>query len=172
MGSGLGNYSITYTDGSLTVIAPPVTLTSVQKKTNKKHQVTEILLTFSGGLNPTQADSTTNFQLKNPGRRGLSTAKNAKAIKLRSAVYNSATTTVAITPKKPFTLAKPVQLQVSGVPPTGLEDTFGRFIDGNDDGQPGGNAVAVLRNSGVVFSTVSRTLIPSARTQTPPPSTL
>jgi hypothetical protein len=45
-------------------------------------------------------------------------------------------------------------LQVSGLPPSGLEDSHGRLIDGNYDGQPGGNAVSVLRNGGATVSAV------------------
>ena len=35
------------------------------------------------------------------------------------------------------------------MPPSGLQDGLGRLIDGNRDGQAGGNAVAVLTAGGV-----------------------
>jgi hypothetical protein len=121
----------------------------------KKHQVKQILLVFSGGLNATEAASTAEYGLVQAGKNGSFTAKNAKAIKLRSAVYDSADNTVTLTPKKGFVLSKSVQLIVNGEPPSGLEDSHGRLIDGNDDGQAGGNAVAVLTGNGASISALS-----------------
>ena len=53
--------------------------------------------------------------------------------------------------KEGVSLSKPVQVLINGEPPSGLEDTFGRLIDGDDNGQPGGDAVAVLRGKGVTL---------------------
>ncbi len=36
--------------------------------------------------------------------------------------------------------------------PSGLEDSYGRLIDGNDDGQPGSNAVAILTGKAATIS--------------------
>ena len=51
---------------------------------------------------------------------------------------------VILKPKRPFTLANCVQLVIDGHQPGGLEDSYGRVINGNRDGQPGGNVVAVI----------------------------
>jgi uncharacterized protein YjdB len=143
----------------LVVNAPPlpplVTVTSVSVVRNKKHLVTEIRVVFSGAVNPTGADNVATYRLAMPGKKGSFTAKNAKVIKLKSAVFNSSLATVTLTPKKPFALTKPVQLVVNGLPPTGLEDSVGRLIDGNHDGQAGGSAVAVLRGKGVTLSAIA-----------------
>ena len=37
---------------------------------------------------------------------------------------------------------------MNGNPPSGLEDSQGRLIDGNDNGQAGGNAVAIVTTKG------------------------
>jgi hypothetical protein len=141
-----------------TVTPPPlVTLTMVQPVFNKKHLVTEILATFSGAVDAPEAQETGIFRLITPGKHGSFTAKNAGNIKLRSAVYNAASDTVTLTPKKAFSLTKPVELTINGNPPSGLQDTFGRLIDGDDNGTPGGNAAAVLRRSGVVISAIALT---------------
>jgi streptogramin lyase len=129
--------------GASTSPTPPVTLESVQV-IKKKHKVKEVLLTFSGGLNATEANSLSEYQLIEAGKRGSFTVKSAKAIKLLSAVYNSANDTVALTPKKAFVLTKAVELIVNGQTPSGLEDSNGRLIDGNGDGQAGSNAIAML----------------------------
>ena len=61
---------------------------------------------------------------------------------------------VTLIPKQAFALTKPVQLQVDGLPPSGLEDSFGRLIDGDHSGQPGSNAVALLNRKGATISAV------------------
>ena len=147
------NYTFTLVNGSLTVApAPLVTLSQVKDVLNKKHLVTEILVTFGGPVDATEADEIAIYHLAKPGKRGSFTAKNAGRINLVSAVYNAATDTVTLTPKKPFSLSKSVQLTVKGTTPGGLQDSFGRLIDGADNGEPGTSAVAVLRRKGVVFS--------------------
>jgi hypothetical protein len=83
-----------------------------------------------------------------PGKKGWYTARNAKAIKLRSAVYSAATETVTLIPTKPFALTKPVQLVIDGLPTSGLQDGSGRFVDGGHTGQPSSNAVAFLSRGG------------------------
>ncbi len=76
--------------------------------------VTQITVDFSGAVNMAEADSVATYRLVLPGKRGSFMAKNAKAIGLRSAVFNAANNEVTLTPKKPFALTKPVQLTVNG----------------------------------------------------------
>jgi hypothetical protein len=131
-----------------------VTVTSVHNVTNKKHQVTQILVTFSGPVDTAEAQNPGIYRLAAAGKKGSFTAKNAKVIPLKSAAYSAASDTVTLTLKKPLKLSKPVQLQVNGLSPSGLQDSLGRLIDGNHDGQPGGNAVAVLGRGGATISAV------------------
>lgn len=154
-GASSPNYTITFIDGTLTVISPPlVTMSGVVDRTNKKHQVTEILVTFSGAVNAAEADSISTYRLATPGKKGSYTSKNAGIIKLKSAVYNGSSDTVALTPKAPFTLTKPVQLLVYGTGPSGLQDAEGRLIDGDDNGSPGSNAVAIISKKSVTIEAV------------------
>jgi cyclophilin family peptidyl-prolyl cis-trans isomerase len=127
----------------------PVTVLGVSDVTNGRHQVTEILVHFSGALDIAQAQETGMYSLAFAGAKGSFTARNARTIKLRSARYDLVTGTVTLVPRRPFALARSVQLQVDGLLPSGLHDSFGRLIDGDHDGQPGGNAVAILSRSGV-----------------------
>ena len=121
----------------------------------KKGKVKEVVLGFSGGLNGSEATSIGEYELLVAGKHGSFTAKNAKVLKLKSAVYNGTTHTVSLTPKKGLVLKKPVELIVNGEGPSGLEDSSGRLIDGNDDGQAGGNAVAVLTRQGARISALT-----------------
>ena len=134
---------------------PLVTMTQVQLVTNKKHQVTQIQIVFSGGVNTAQAQNTAEYRLVTAGKKGSFTAKSAKPISLRSASYTAASDTVTLTLAKPVKLTKPVQLQVNGTAPSGLTDSAGRLIDGDHNGTPGGNAVALLRGGGATIAAVT-----------------
>jgi hypothetical protein len=57
---------------------------TVRLLTNNKHQVTEIIVGSSGGLESAQAQNTAEYRLVKLGRRGSFTAKQATLIKLRS----------------------------------------------------------------------------------------
>jgi hypothetical protein len=133
---------------------PLVTMTKVRTVLNSKHQVTEVLVTFSGPVNAAEADRTPTYRLATPGTHGSYSAKNAGIIHLAKAVYNASTYSVALTPIAPFALSMPVQLVVYGTGAAGLRDTHGRLIDGDHNGTPGGNAVAILSSKGVTIDAI------------------
>jgi hypothetical protein len=146
------NYSFELVNATLTVTPPPlVTLSKVKDVFNDEHQLTEILVNFSGPVNAKEADETAIYHLATPGTGGSSSARNAGTIDLLSAVYDAAADTVTLTLKKPYSLSRPIKLTISGTPPAGLRDSFGRLIDGADTGHPGTSAVAVIRRSGVII---------------------
>ena len=157
------DYTTASSSTEINVIPPPVTVTGIQLLESKKHQVAEVLVTLSGPVNASEADSTATYQLTMAGQHGSFTAKNAKTIKLASASYNGTNHTIALIPKKPFALSKKVRLVVYGTPPSGLQDSEGRYIDGNDDGQSGGNAVEVLSSREARVDALVAA-IPSAKT--------
>jgi hypothetical protein len=130
---------------------PLVRLGSVNDTLNKKHLVTKITIDFSGPVNAAQAQSTGIYRLATAGKHGSFTAKNATIIKLRSAAYDSASDSVTLTPTKAFALTKTVQLVVEGQPPSGLQDSTGRLIDGGNIGKPGSNGVVLLTSKGVIL---------------------
>jgi RHS repeat-associated protein len=142
------------------VLPPPPPLVTVMKvvdKLNKQHQVTEVDVIFSGAINSTQADATTTYRLATPGKKNSYTAKNAQVIKLKQALYTAATKTVALTPKRPFVLTKPVQVLIYGTGPTALQDAEARLIDGDHNGSPGGNAIAVVAKNRVTLNAIKAT---------------
>jgi hypothetical protein len=134
---------------------PPVTVISVEDVKNKKHQVTEITIDFSGTLNAAEADNLANYQLVTANGKGSFTARNSIVRRLGSAVFNPANDTVRLTSRKAFALTEPTRLTINGTSPSGLQDNTGQLIDGNDDGTAGGNAVAVLRRTGVTLNPVA-----------------
>ena len=62
------------------------------------------------------------------------------------------TSTITLTLLRSFRLVKTVQFRINGSVPAGLVDASGRLIDGDHDGRPGGNAIALLRKTGVTIA--------------------
>jgi plastocyanin len=139
---------------TLTVAAPPpplVTVVSITPVLNKKHKVTSLDVVLSGPVNPTEAQAKIIYRLLASSKKNAFVAKRAKPIAVKLARYTPATNTIVITPKKPFALSNPVQLVISAGPPLGLQDSLGRFIDGDRNGTAGGNEVAVISKNSVVI---------------------
>jgi hypothetical protein len=111
--------------------------------------VTAITVSFSGAVNAAEADNPAIYQLTTAGTRGSFDAKNAKVLPLASAAYNDALDQVVLKPRKPFALTKPVEVLVHGQSPGGLQDTTGRFIDGDGDGRAADDGHFVLSRKGV-----------------------
>ncbi len=129
-----------------------MTVTNVIDKLNKKHQVTEVDVIFSGLVNSSEADNIGTYRLATAGKNDSFTTKSAGIIKVKKAAYSPSTNTVAPTPRKPFALTKPVQVLIYGSGPTALQDAEGRDIDGDHNGTPGGNAIAIIAKKGVTVS--------------------
>jgi uncharacterized repeat protein (TIGR03803 family) len=125
------NYAIMFVDGTLTVVAPPpVTMTDVQPAFNRRHQVTQIIVDFSGPVDAGLADSLDTYTLTVAGRHGSFAGRHSRRITLASAVYSNSTDSVTLVPARPFSLNRPVELRVHGL-------------------LPGGDAVAILSRQGV-----------------------
>jgi hypothetical protein len=124
-----------------------VTLSGVELAI-KKHRVTQITVAFSGPVQAAGADVLANYHLTIAGRHGSFTGRGTKPIALGSAVYSGSTDSVTLRPRKAFALSKPVQIRVNRLAPSELADDLGRLIDGNHDGQAGGDAVAILSPAG------------------------
>ena len=124
---------------------PPVLMTGVQTDLNKRRQITKIVITFSGPLDGVEAPKVGIYRLIVASKHGSFTTKTARVIRPRSVIYDAALGQVTLILKGPLSFSMPIQLQVNGQPPSGLRDSFGRYIDA------GTNAVAVLRRGGVTI---------------------
>ena len=142
---------------------PLVTITSVQLS-QKKHKVRGITVDFSGAVNASEASNLATYVLTTAGKHGSFVAKGAKSIRLKSAVYNAALHEVMLTPRQPFALTKPVELKVKGQPPGGLQDTLGRFIDGDNSGKGSDDGRFVLGRNGAVPEAVASSTSGGTRT--------
>ncbi len=139
---------VTWTFTTAPTTVPVVTISSVQPvlKIKNRRVVTQVLITFSGAINASEAHLLRFYRLTVAGKDGSFTARNARAVRLQSAVYDAPNKSVTLTSSEPFSLAKPLQLIIFGKPPSGLKDDLGRFIDG------GTNVVAILSRSGVTIT--------------------
>ena len=137
------------------VVAPLVTMNNVQLVFNNAGKVSEMLISFSGAINTSEGRRLKTYAAGDGRQRRSFAAKNAKQVKLRSAVYDAATNQVLLRPAAPFALTEATRLVVYGTGPDALSDSEGRLIDGNDDGGAGGNAMAVLTSSGATIEAVA-----------------
>ena len=119
---------------------------------NKKKQVTEVIVT-------SVARSTSRWRMPwRPTASRLPVRRDRIRPRTRgdqAQVGVLQLETVTLVPKKPFALNKKVQLVINGEAPNGLQDSLGRLIDGNDDGQAGGNATAILSQKGATIAALS-----------------
>jgi hypothetical protein len=118
----------------------------------KRSIVNRIILAFGSSLNPSRARATANYRLAAAGRdRRFGTRDDVK-VRFRSVVYNAAARTVTLTPAGRLVLNKTFQLRLSAA---GLIDVYGRPLDGNGDGFPGGDYVALIKRRSASVASVT-----------------
>jgi hypothetical protein len=112
-------------------------------------QPTQVVLTFTGHLDPGTTANLVNYHILSPGRDGGFGTRDDRTIAIASATYDPATKTVTLTPKHRLNLHRRYMLILNGSTPTGISDVSGNLLDGNGDGKPGGDYVATLRGFGL-----------------------
>jgi hypothetical protein len=130
---------------------------SIQKIAVGRKRTQLIDVRFSGQVNAGSADNLAIYTLNTVPQGKKHTVKPVGLIR---AVYATATETVMLIPRKsPIALRPPLILMING---SNLLDSLGRLVDGNDDGQPGGNYKATLSKAG---TTVISSVRPGERGQ-------
>jgi VCBS repeat-containing protein len=132
---------------------PPVMITSVQTPTikvktgtgkrAKTKSVTVIKLQLSAALNGA-GNLRAYHLLTGKTKKGVTTFN--KNVSLGSVTYDPVGLTVTLFTSGKLNLSQPMQLRVTA---SLLTDSFGRALDGNHDGQPGGDFAANLGKGGV-----------------------
>jgi hypothetical protein len=126
---------------------PLVTVLGVQEQTHrlsKKKSTTVLVVSFSGALETGPAENPGDYHLVALGKARKSSKPPGKLVALTSAVFDPTRNTVTLTPKGTV----PNQTLQLTVTAAGTLDAEGRPIDGNRDGQPGGDAVVVVSKRG------------------------
>jgi hypothetical protein len=110
-------------------------------------------VSFSGALDPAAAQTLGDYQLAAPGRARKSGGRTGKPVPLTSATYDSALDTVTLTLRGKV-IYSTLQLTINAARTL---DSMGRPIDGNRDGQPGGDFLATFGRAGI---RISRAAVP------------
>jgi hypothetical protein len=118
----------------------------------KAKSTTELLLQFSGALNAGAAQNLGVYHLDQASRTKKGGTKYNKPVALASVSYNASTDTVTLLARSKLNLAQPEELRSTAAQ---LPDVHGRPLDGNDDGRPGGDFVALLTKSGVKIESIA-----------------
>jgi hypothetical protein len=114
----------------------------------KAKKTTGIVILFSGALNPAPARSLAAFHLLS-GKVKKHDTIYSKNVPLSEAIYDPSAHTISLVPKGKLNMAQPEQLKITA---SLLTDSLGRPIDGNHDGQPGGDFVATLKGKTVTIA--------------------
>jgi len=132
---------------------PGTTVNDVQEQSLKLHGKKEstIVLSFSGALSLSDAENLAAYHLVALGKVKKSGARATTSVKITSATYNAATNTVTLTTRSKLP-NQPLQLAINSA---AVVDAQGQPIDGNHDGQPGGNFQATFTKAGLKLASVS-----------------
>jgi uncharacterized repeat protein (TIGR01451 family) len=123
--------------------APPVTVLGVQlqsRKLSRKKKATVLVVSFSGALAPGPAGNLAEYHVGVLGRGKKAARKPPKSLPLTAAMYDPTAHTVTLVPRGKIAKAK-LQLTITAA---GVLDAQGRPLDGNRDGQPGGDFQATF----------------------------
>ncbi len=156
-GASSPDYVITYQPGVLTLqaaittppAAPPPVIVSGLQVTRAKKAIGAIVVQFSGDVNAASAGAFSIVSGKKVKKKGIVYTKN---VPIASASYDPATHRLSLSLKKAVPATTPLQLTIrSGA----VTDASGRAIDGNRDGQAGGDFVAQFGAGGLSLAAPS-----------------
>jgi hypothetical protein len=119
-------------------------------------QPTTLVLTFDTQLDPKRAQDPDSYQIVALGR-------SHRRIRLKSAVYDSATRTVTLSPERRLNLHNRFRLTVLGTGPRGVTDAVGDALDGLGNGDPGSSFVTIITARDLVLTTNNPAIIRAYR---------
>jgi hypothetical protein len=134
--------------------SPPPTVkpARVQLVYDKKNKqlLRQVIVYFSGSLGRSGATNKANYRLALTGSGGSFDAKNAPQVKFGAPSYDANKKAVTLTLSSGLTLktSTKVQLRITSKNGSGLTDSQGNPIDGDHNGQVGGNVIALIRLRG------------------------
>ncbi len=111
-------------------------VSDVSRRRNRTGR-TRIDLTFGSDLDPARAEDVRNYVLITPGRDGRSGTRDDVRVPI-AASYDAATRVVTLMPRRRGGSFPSAVLRIRSGGASGLTDTGGRPLDGDQDGLPGG----------------------------------
>ncbi len=138
--------SSTSAAGRLNIVVPPVSVASVSLTRNRQGVVSAITVTFTGNVDPTTAQNVNNYRLlTGPGAdRRFGTRDDVRRA-FTSATLDATGRIVRLVPSGRLVMNAAGQLRINGV-----LDFLKRALDGDRNGQVGGEAVANISATGSV----------------------
>ena len=116
-------------------------------------RVQSITLNFNGAIDPTSARTRTDYWLILPGRDRRFGTRDDRRSRFLKVVYTSATNSVRLIPATQLSARQSFQVVAVASGSRGkLTDIYGRAIDGNHDGQAGGDFSTVFGPGGTIVS--------------------
>ena len=126
---------------------------TVKVGTRKRaRSTTELLLQFSSALNAGAARNLGVYHLDQSSRTKKGGTQYNKPVALASVSYSASINTATLLARSKLNLAQPEELRITA---SQLPDSYGRPLAGNDDGQPGGDLVALLTKRGVKIENIA-----------------
>ncbi len=98
--------------------------------------ISSLALQFTAPLNPHDATNAADYL--------LTTTTSGQPIPIASLAYNPSTFTVTIVPASPIPSGQYDRIQVIGTGPSGIKDLAGNPLEGNGNGNPGSDYVALF----------------------------
>ena len=125
------------------------------RKVSRKKTVKVLVVSFSGALDPDHAQELSEFHLVAAGKDRKFGSRDDKRVALASATYDPVANTVMLAPRGKVPNQK-LQLSITAA---GTLDAQHRPIDGNRDGQPGGDFRAIFGRGGIRLAGVPQAAI-------------
>jgi hypothetical protein len=125
-------------------IVPYVTVASASESLGRGG-VQSIMLSFSGPIDPVTARNRKAYWIVLPGRDGVFGTRDDRFYRFRSVTYSAAANRVRLLPSIRLSTRRAFEVIAKATGSAGmLTDIYARPIDGNHDGQPGGDYVAAF----------------------------
>ncbi|WP_169980238.1 putative Ig domain-containing protein [Tautonia rosea] len=145
---------------------PPATVVNLQRY-GFHAQPTLLVLSFDQALDAASAENRSAYRLIHPGRDGQAQTADDRVIPIRDARYEPANRTVTLQTMTPLPLHARHVLVVDGGP-AGVRDTTGNLLDGDGDGQAGGDHVVAFGREILAGANRSGRMVPLPHFQRTP----
>jgi hypothetical protein len=148
---GSAGFALSASDLLVQVAAPPTDRQGPQVVTFQRFgyhaRPTTLVLTFNESMDPVHVQDATNYQLVDA---------HGRSIRITGAVYDPTAQTVTLHLRQRLDLNHHFKLTVNGATEDGLRDIQGNLLDGDNDGQIGGNFVTLVDRKALVIDRPTR----------------
>jgi uncharacterized repeat protein (TIGR01451 family) len=111
-----------------------------------------VLDIYADGLDPVRAANALNYTVTSAGKDGVFGTKDDVKFAVRRATYNAQRKTVTLAFNRRLYLFQAYDVRINGAAAHGVMDTSGRLLDGDADGNPGGDYLGQFNRSSLAGS--------------------